>query len=265
MIKFVNIAAVLAQMPGFLKEEENERNLISWAMEGYRQNVTPVQWKDDLKVCITKVVNNKAKLPVGITKIRHIGYTSIEPSPLNDSTNKHFLTPKIGDDFVILSEAIAYTSYQYSNVTPLRYVGQNPDLFSNDCVNLFCTSCTINFSVNKLLTQVTLDAEEGWLVIVYSTPAKDTDDNFIIPDDADLIRALALYAEAKHWQDRAGRKEQGAEQSFMSRLRMADNKFSEFLMKGLFRNFNADEYRRKILGQFDSLHINTHKDFINRL
>lgn len=264
MIKFINIKSVLSHVPQFLLEEESEQQIISWAYQGYKQNVTPIQWKDDLKVCVKQIEYNKISLPKDIKKIVHIGYSLEQPEPIDNPSNpsKQFLTPEVGDDFVLLSQAIAFTKTM-QKTQALRYVGQNPELFSSSCVNLFCGN-NINFSVNKQLTQLTTDADEGWIIIVYSSTPTDDKGNILIPDDADLVRAMSLYAEAIHWQNRSGRKEEGAENLYITRLQMADSKFSEYKRKTLWRNFNSDDFQKRVLGAFNSLHHINQLDYINR-
>lgn len=253
MNKYINLKAVLSQLPKYVTEEESEGQLLSWALSGYRQNITVPAWKDDFRVCISKITNNRAKLPFGINKVISIGYSFTEPMEINNETQQWF-DSIINQDFVMLSQEIAYAHIN-RQLTSLRYVGQNPELLSNGCINLFCDS-NIHFSLDKQLKYVTLDKEEGYLVIVYSSSVTE-DGDYLIPDDADLIQALAYFCESKHWQERSGRKEEAGENMFISRLTMADNKFREFKQKRLLKKFDVDTYKRSVLDRFNSLHTGT--------
>ena len=251
MNKYISLKAVIPYLPRYIKEEESESQLLSWALLGYRQNITVPAWKDDFRVCLATVTNNRAKLPFGINKIISIGYSKNKPCKENDTTQQWF-DSMIDNDFVLLSQDIAYQNLK-RNLQTLRYVGQNPELLTFGCANLF-SKCNINFSVDKQLKYVTLDEPEGYLVIVYSSSVTE-DGDYLIPDDADLLQALAYYVEARHWHDRAARKEESTEGMFQQRLLMADNKFREFRNKQVLRKFNADGYKQQLLDRFNSLHV----------
>lgn len=250
MIKYINLKAVLTQVPKYLKEEESEGQLLSWALSGYRENITLSTWKDDYKVCISKITDNKAKLPFGINKIASVGYSTTQPVEENDTTTT-WIDSVINNDFVTLSQAIAYANIT-KRLTTLRYVGQNPELLTHGCVNLF-SDCVIHFAVDKQLKYITLDEKDGYLVIVY-TSSVTSDGDYMIPNDATLLRALSMFIQARHWESRAGRKEEGAENLFISRLTMADNLFRQYKNRVVLDRFNPDVYKFQILDRFNSLH-----------
>lgn len=260
MNRYINIKAVFNFIPDYLYEEEDETQLLSWILQGYRHNIRTDSWTDDYGVCIAKIVNNKASIPSGIKKIVEVGYSVDIPADDNIDT-KTFLTPQVGDTFILLSEAIAYQDIK-SHLSVMRYVGQNPELFANECINLFCTSL-INFSVNKQLTQITCDESDGYITLVYSKLATDNGD-YIIPDNANLMQALSYYCEAMHWRNRRGRKEENANNMFIENIKLANSEFTEFYASEMFKNFDPDTYRGRILGQFFELGYNVQKDNLNR-
>lgn len=252
MLKYTSLKSVLNFVPNYVKEQEDEVQMLSWAFQGYREAVRQSLITDNYKVAILKVENHKATLPNGMKKIMETGWSATNPvDQLPPNSQEVFFPTQIGNIHILLAEAVYYSSIK-NHITLMRYVGQNPELLDNQCVNIFCPTCFIEFSVNKTLTQLTTSEKEGYITIVYTVVAKEGDD-FLIPDVMELQQGLAFYIEKCHWADRVGRKEEGAMTMYLQNLEFAKNYFNQFIKNKMLQSFSPDEYRDKILGRFDRL------------
>lgn len=260
MYKYENIKKVLSYVPSALLEEENEATLIKWALQGYNTNVRGANTTDDILFCLVQVVDHKATLPTNFKKLLEVGYSATLPEELNSNTI--FLQPTIDGERVTIFQA---TFYQYFRpfTTYMRYVGQNPAIFDNNCVNLLCQDCEINFSLSKDLTTITLDEEKGYVTMLYRATVKDGDGNFLVPDDNNLWQALAMYVEAKHWQDRSFRKEENTNNMYVERMRMANNYFQTFQKEDLLRKFDPWDYYLKTIGVRQAHQMSAERDNYN--
>jgi len=260
MTDYINIKSILNLVPDYVKDDEAEINMLSWALQGYRENVRQSNVTDSYKVCIVPIVDNKATLPPNIKKVLETQWSYVPYTEINDSIYNMWIPMTINGYYVLVAEAILYTRIKHKGQS-MRYVGQHPDLLDSNCVNIYCQSCAINFSLNKQLTQITTSETDGWVAIVYSTFAKDGDD-FIIPNDNQLKQALAYFIEAMHWRERRGRKEEGANDMFLQNLSMSQRYFLQYIKSDMFSKFDADTYRKQVLGQFDT--IQNQREFVNR-
>lgn len=260
MYKYENIKKVLTYVPSGLLEEENEATLIKWALQGYSANVRNTNTTDDIKFCILKIENHKATLPTGFKKIFEVGYSVSLPQELNSNTV--FLQPTIDENRVTIFQASFY-QYFRPYTSYMRYVGQNSALFENNCINLLCQDCNINFSISKDVSTLSCDMEEGYVTMLYRATVQDLDGNYLVPDDANLWQALAMYVEAKHWQDRFFRKEEGANNIYVERLKMANNYFQTFQKEDLFRKFDPYDYVLKTQAVRQEHQMSNERDYYN--
>lgn len=231
-------------MPSGLLEEGNEADLISSALKFYNQNIRIRTVTDDILFAICQVTNHKATLPVGFKQFIDVSFSDQLPSdPLIDSTT-WFLQPDIN---AIYTTIFARTFWQYYKQRSYntRYVGKDASIVHNDCVQYICDNC-VNFSIDKFTETMTLDIEEGYVFLLYSSTMMD-ENGFYVPDHPVLWQALAFGIEAKHWQDRAFRRESGANETYLERMRMANNSIGEFLKIHLLTNFNPDVYESRLI------------------
>lgn len=253
--KYVNIRAVLNFIPEAIREEESETNLLMWAFQGFREN-TGKTWKYNYKTCLVPVANHKASLPNGVVKVAYVGFSLSKPGCLDTDKDLGYTVDTFhnktddNDYRVIIQQQLIPNCPEILGV-PLRYVGQNPEVLTKKCMNLYCRDCSIGFSISKTMESITIDtSHSGWLCIVYKTLTRDDDNNIIIPDDPDLLRAMSYFAQAQHWLNRDARKEQGAFQRYQSMLYQASNKFGEANGKAALRAFNPENLQSFIFDRF---------------
>lgn len=252
MLKYTSLKSILNFVPDYVKEQEDEIQMLSWAFQGYREAVRQSLITDNYQVAIIKIDNHKGVLPNGMKKIMETGWSTTNPvSNLPENSQQVFYPTQINNVNILLAEAIHYQSVK-NHTTLMRYVGQNPELLDNSCLNIFCPTCKIEFSVNKSLTQITTSEKSGYVAIVYTVVAKEGED-FLIPDVMELQQGLAYFVEAKHWQGRMGRKEENAYNIYIQNLEFAKNYFNQFIKNKMLQAFSPDGYKRAILGKFDKL------------
>jgi len=101
-----------------------------------------------------------------------------------------------------------------------------------------CSTCP-NISSNCGLTYslspngfITTSFESGNICLAYLKYAKDENDEYIIPDNEDLIQALANWCMAKHWELRMNMKEEGTFNIYSLYINKAQNLFQK--VRGIF-------------------------------
>lgn len=243
MYKYTSIKAVMNYLPDGLIEEWDESQIVKTALQGYRQNIRNSFLQYDLSFCISKVENHVAKLPPDVKGIFDISYSKEKLSPIadeNTSTNDPsvYLRKNFSGETVTIFQALVFSSIRHYTQA-MRYAGQSSDLVYNSCVQFLCQDCH-NWSINRDLSSITLDAKEGYIYILYKAVLTDDDGDFLIPDDPQLLQALAYYTEAKHWQSRSFRKEENANNMFIERMQLANNSFQEFWSRHLLTNLDTE-------------------------
>ena len=136
-------------------------------------------------------------------------------------------------------------------------------MFENNCINLLCQDCEINFSISKDLTTITLDEEEGYVTMLYRATVQNEDGDYLIPNDNNLWQALAMYIEGKHFQDRSFRRESGANESFIERMQMSNLYFAKFQKEDLFRKFDPYDYYLKTIAVRQEHQVSAERDNYN--
>jgi len=236
---YISISSVQTYLPEYVKEEMDEPTINKWILQGFRQNVTVPNWIYQTKFCLLQLDNHVATLPQGLKKITIAQYLQNIPSTSVDQVSD-FILPVIGNERVFLAQAIVYQYFRPYAET-MRFVGQNTDLLVNGCINIFC-DCSINFSLDVDLNTIKTDLKDGYVVLLYESEMQNDDGEFLMPNDEDLKEALGYFVEAKLWRERSGRKEEGGENMFFSRMQLANNKFKEFTNKNLLRYFQPSDY-----------------------
>jgi hypothetical protein len=239
MYKYINIKAVLNYLPDGILEEWDESQVVKTALQGFQANVSNFNITSDIKVAVCKLTNHKASVPLGLKKVIDAGFSTTLPNELPDS-NTVFLQPTWNGENVIVFQALLFQMIRPS-MQSMRYAGQNSDMVNPDCIPILCQDC-INWSISKDLTSITCDVKDGYIFLLYTSTVQDEDGNFLIPNDNILMQALAYYVEAKHWQSRAFRKEEQANDMFIQRMQMANSSFQEFYSKWMLQNFDMEEY-----------------------
>lgn len=239
MTKYIPLEAVFNYIPKGVKEEEgDDSQLLSWALQALRH--TNIVQRYERRICILTVKNHKAELPEEIRNINRAMYMTCEPTEQDsedlcgclsfDDTcffDETDLTPQ---DSPTSTEAICRLPINYrlalnsnfikNNFTKMKYVG-NYTKICKQCKNDFCNNCVYTYSVDKNLV-LTCSSKDGWICLDYDAEIKDDNDNFLIPDDVDLMRGISYYVQSMHWLNRDSRKEQGAFQRYQTFLNQAE-------------------------------------------
>lgn len=236
---YINIQSVQTYLPSYVTEEVDSSTINKWALQGFRQNVTIPSWIYELRFCLLQLDNHVATLPTGLKKITIAQYSKNLPSnAVNNTTD--FIIPIINNERVFIAQAVVYQYFKPTSQT-MRFVGQDPSLLTQDCINIFC-DCEIGFSIDRNLNTITTDMQDGYVVLLYESEIQDDDGNFLIPNDEDLKQALSYYIEAMLQREFKGRHIQGASELMDDYLFKCNNKFQEFHSKNLLHYFNPDNF-----------------------
>ena len=240
MYKYENIKKVFTYVPSGLLEEENEATIIKWALQFYNSNIRISHMTDDILSAIIKIENHKGTIPVGFKTFIDVGYSEVLPNENVNDSQTIFLQPTVDGEYVTIFQRTFWQFYkQRSNL--MRYVGKDASIVDNDCVQYLCDNC-VNFSIDKTFRTITLDVEDGYVFMLYSSTMKDDENNFMVIDHPLLWQAMAHFVEAKHFQERAFRKEEGTNNMYLERLQMANKFFGEFQKYYLLSNYNPDDH-----------------------
>lgn len=250
MTKFVPIDAILNYIPETIKEEESHQQLKSWAFQSYSLLNFEFRW--EYNYAIIPFENHKACLPTDALRIAYVGFSRFD---YQDTINPYFTSNypnglDENDKRLIIYQQVWQDKSMIEMYRPLRYVGSSPDLLTNDCVNLVCKDCYINFSFDKMLKNVTIDEAEGYLLVIYGTNAK-TEDGLIIPNDSNLLQGLAYYAQAQHWLNRASRHEANGFNMVSQLLELSKNLITRFKASHMLKKINSNHVKDNTFRLFE--------------
>lgn len=234
MIKFVKIDAVLNHIANVVKDDEDTLQLISWANDQYRNYELPIRY--DLQYALIDVINHKAKLPDDVHRIIDILY-----SPSYPDTNIQTVLKDFGDYRLIIAQEIFFGSPYWATFRPIKYKGQNRAALIDEDIYCKDKNCEIGFSVDASLSCLTIDLIDGEIMIEYFTTVKDENNNILIPNDTDLLKGLAAYAESQYWKNKAYAHEERAYQFYMDNLSISNTLLNKFRGKMLLRNINVKD------------------------
>ena len=238
MYKYINLKSVLLFVPDVIIEQTSEAQMLSWAMQGYRENFRSANITYDETVYADNIVDNKITLPEEIVYVAEVGLISNNSDYYLDLVTNLATLLDADDKRLFIQQELLYNTSYTKNAQTLRYKGQNPQLLINNCVN-FKSECEIGFSVSKDMRTITFDIEEGFAYCFYKTRIKDGK-NFLIPDDDNLKRSLGYFVQAMYFMNRSARGVQNAENMFQSRLRMCTEKKEEFFSNHFMENLNVE-------------------------
>jgi len=248
-------------VPSALLEEENEATLIKNALNFYNANIRIKTVTDDILFAICQVVDHKATLPAGFKQFIDVSFSDTLPTDTISDSNTIFLQPDINGIYTTIFSRTFYQYYRQQSYNA-RYVGNNSSLVHSDCVQYLCDNC-LNFSIDKSNDILTIDICDGYIYLLYSSTIKDEENNFLVPDHPVLWQALAYAVEAKHFQDRAFRREQGANDTYLERLRMANLSVGEFLKIHVLNNFDPALYESRLIKVRQAHQMNHENDMYN--
>lgn len=221
MIKYTKINSVLPLIAKAVREEDTNLNLLSYALDAYRLIEAPSHNLEE--VAVYQITDHKAELCSDIRTINLATYlfqspsntecqslsdclnissgTSQEEYNLTDSTN-----PCAGN-YAIAHKLYLSTDYYNNNYAPLKYIGTS-SFVCTECFNRFCHDCSETFSVDSNNIMWTSFAD-GYVCLLYDKEAKDEDGDFLIMDDIEVKKFMALYAELEHFRNRWYSHEEG--------------------------------------------------------
>ena len=100
---------------------------------------------------------------------------------------------------------------------PLKYKGSKAGV----CKYCFTDPhCEYGFTVD-LNNVMWTDFQEGFVCVAYQTHPKNEDGDLLIINESRLLMGLSYYAEAQHWRNRRGMKEQNSHRFYDDALRRA--------------------------------------------
>ena len=253
MTPYIKIDAILNYVPSMVRESISQVQIMSWAFDALR--MTSLNWKYNYYVCLTEVKGHKATLPEGIRSISFALFTYNKPDEEDMSSYlvKTFDTTS-EDCRLILTQEILYDSAVNRDALPMKYKGNSPDLVNNKYLDFYDRDCELGYTVNNSATCMTVDEENGYVIMLYKQYAQDGDD-FMIPDDIDLLFAIGKYVEAKYYGERAAALDQKAFSFYMQMTQMAQSLLIKATSKEILKRFNPDDYAD----------INTRRFFMQRL
>lgn len=120
---------------------------------------------------------------------------------------------------------------KYYKVDNLQYKGRSRGLVSQDCRK----SCSKGWSLEG--DKINIDYKEGWIMLLYSAYIKE-DGKYMIADDANLLRGLALYAEALIEFDR---REQQSINKYQMLLLQAETLLKRYRGSKLLKSIDLEE------------------------
>lgn len=241
MYKYIPINVIMNQIARVVKEDEDEAQLISWANDIFRTSELPFRYT--LQYALVDVVNHKAKLPNGVHRILDVLHSNTYPDSQIQTVLRDY-----GDYRLIVTQQIFFSSAYFQSFRPAKYKGQNREALIDE--NVYCRhkECEIGFSVDYTLSCLTVDVPDGELYIEYFSTVKDGD-IILIPDDTDLIRGLALYAEAQYWRNKAYSHEDMANKFYLDNLQMSTTLLNKFKGKELLRRINVENHNQHVFGR----------------
>ncbi len=243
MIKYVPINSILNYIPSAVQDEVSAVQLKSWAYQLFK--ISNLDWKYNIVGEFLEIENHVAKLPTDLLGIYYIGYAQNEDAVENiirlNQTNLLDST----DRRLIIAQQQLLDNQIYEYLVPLKYIGSNKDFHHLS----MCDSCTIGFSVDKLLTCLTLDITEGLVFILYKTLVKN-ENEILIPDDPTLMQAMSYYAQSQYWLDKASRGDQYANRMHLQTLGYATELFKKAKSLEMLRNYSVESHETLIKDRF---------------
>lgn len=225
MINYVKINNILPYVSKAVLEESSQEEILSEALRGYELLASRRQTKE--QVFIYTVKDHKTELSDDTIIINSVYRTD---NTLSDVYKKYCdcpETPEVTDNGCVGNYAIAHKlsldSPDFKNsFYPMKYIGIS-SYVCDTCVNMFCHDCNETFSVdeNKVLWT---SFKDGTLCVKAKVTITDEEGDYLIVDDEDVKKYLALHAELEHFRNRMYRHEQGVT-GIVDRLESKSNVF----------------------------------------
>lgn len=202
MINYIPINDVLRRIPQAVRKEDSELQLISYALDAYRNLEIPSTTTE--KIEFVQVQDHKYQLSTKAKSINFVSYLSSNPTEEECCEMEECCTPETTYFIIDLYS----TNYYKNNFEPIKYIGNQSGICSK-CINRFVNDSIHTFSVdyNKLIWT---SFKDGFLCIHYETEQTNEDEQYLIVQDEDVQNYLAYHAQYMHWLNRSSMHEEGA-------------------------------------------------------
>lgn len=250
---FTNVRAVINRLT-LDKSQYEEEDIIEWIINGL--DIMNIKKAYQQEAVLIDVNNHKAILPCDIIQIEMVVapinegiFCDEDEQELNDcgcGYNKDYVNQvnsnhnfKVIDNWGRFCETNYFRrNFQVLKLSNLPFAGK---FHCKSCPNL-SSNCAVTYSLSPN-GYITTPFEHGTICIAYLKYAKDEDDEYIIPDNEDLIQALANWCMAKHWELRMNMKEEGAVNMYNLYINKAQNLFQK--VRGIFmtKSFDFNEWK----------------------
>lgn len=246
MISYEPISNILRKIPKAVREQDSESQLISYALDAYRNLSIPVTTTE--KIEIFQAVDHKIFLPQKIKTINFVSYLCNTPTQ-EECEEVEACTY----DTVYYTIDLYGTKYYKNNYCPIKYIGNQSGICSK-CINRFMNDCIDTFSVDSNKTLWT-SFKDGYLCIHYETELVNSNDEFLIVEDEDVRNYLSFYSQYMHWLNRTSMHEDGAfrilqmleSKSNIYFLRAKGSLLQKNINKQLLQELTTDSFNNRII------------------
>lgn len=269
MLQFTPLKNILNYIPASIRNEGSDLDLMSHALHAYRTMNIPEIF--ERKIALMEVKAHKVKIPSDVKDILLVTYQDTDPTKGDCKDLLQCVTLEEDEEGLVTDctgckvepldwatstenvcrHSINYqlfldSSYYNNNFMPLSYKGTRTGFCQNCFVD---ASCNYGFRVD-MNGIMWVDFQEGFVCIDYITQPKDEEGNILIVDDQRLLMGLAYYAEAQHWRNRRGLKEQNAHNYYADAITRASTLIKAANGHIKLRNINSDDAKAYVMGTY---------------
>ena len=252
-MQFTNVRAVINRL-AIDKTQYEEDDIIEWIINGL--DILNIKKAYQQEAVFIEVKNHKAILPCDLIQIElvtspinHYIPCVSDAQELEDCDcgyNKDYVNKIASHDNikVVANYSRFYNTNYFRNnfqVLKLSNIPFASKFHCNTCPNIG-SNCELSYSLSPN-GYITTPFESGYICLAYLRYAVDEDGEYIIPDNEDLIQALANWCMSKHWEVRMNMKEEGAFNMYNLYINKAQNLFQK--VRGIFitKTFDFNEWK----------------------
>lgn len=252
-MQFTNVRAVINRL-ALDKTQYEEDDIIEWIINGL--DVLNIKKAYQQEAIWIEVKNHKAILPCDVIQIEMI-VSPLSEGDFCDEDEQELENCNCGFNTNYVTQINSNYNFRvinnWSGFSNTNYFKRNFQVLKLSNLpfasKFHCSTCP-NISSNCGLTYtlssngyITTSFESGNICMAYLKYAKDEDDEYIIPDNEDLIQALSNWCMAKHWEVRMNMKEEGAFNMYQLYINKAQNLFQK--VRGIFitKSFDFNQWK----------------------
>ena len=234
-MQFTNVRAVINRLT-LDKTQYEEDDIIEWIINGL--DILNIKKAYQQEAIWIEVKNHKAILPCDLIQIEMI-VTPLSEGDFCDKDEEELAECGYNKDYVnqvnsnynikVINNWNRFSNtdyfrrnFQVLKLSNLPFAGK---FHCNTCPNI-SSNCGITYNLSPN-GYITTSFENGHICMAYLKYAKDENDEYIIPDNEDLIQSLANWCMAKHWELRMNMKEEGAFNMYNLYINKAQNLFQK--------------------------------------